>query len=72
MTLEAEPQSFGGTGDLSPDDVDVVRDFVVRNLDPLLSYWNEKMPFDDLLDTLRQTGHADSSSGCREWWETDR
>ena len=55
MTLEAEPQFFGGTGDLSPAEVDAVRDFVVRNLDPLLSYWNEKISFDDLLDTLRQT-----------------
>ena len=52
MTLEAEPQFFGGTGDLPPDDVDAVRDFVVRNLEPLLSYWNEKISFDDLLAKL--------------------
>ena len=52
MTLEAEPQSFGGTGDLSPADVDSVRDFVVRNLESLLSYWNEKISFDDLLTVL--------------------
>ena len=62
MTLEAEPQFLGGTGDLSPADVDAVRDFVVRNLEPLLSYWNEKMPFDDLLAALRQTGHGDEVS----------
>ena len=56
MTLEAEPQFFGGTGDLSLADVDAVRDFVVRNLESLLSYWNEKISFDDLLETLRQNG----------------
>ena len=67
MTLEAEPQFFGGTGDLSPADVDAVRDFVVRNLEPLLSYWNEKISFDDLLATLRQTGRGASlSKSCRE------
>ena len=54
LTLEAEPQFLGGTGDLTSADVDAVRDFVVRNLDPLLSYWNEKISFDDLLVTLRQ------------------
>ena len=54
MTLEAEPQFLGGTGDLSPDTVRAVCDFVVRNLDPLLAYWNEKMSFDDLLATLRR------------------
>ena len=52
MTLEAEPQFFGGTGDLSPTDVDAVRDFVARNLESLLSYWNEKISFDDLLAKL--------------------
>ena len=55
MTLEAEPQFLGGTGDLSSADVDAVREFVVRNLEPLLSYWNEKISFEDLLVTLRQT-----------------
>ena len=64
MTLEAEPQFLGGTGDLALADVDAVRDFVVRNLDPLLSYWNEKISFDDLLATLRQAGHAASLSRC--------
>ena len=55
LTLEAEPKFLGGTGDLSPDDVNSVRAFVVRNLDLLLAYWNEKMSFDDLLATLRRT-----------------
>ncbi|MBR3222519.1 MAG: hypothetical protein IKF72_09855, partial [Kiritimatiellae bacterium] len=59
LTLEAEPQFLGGTGDLSPADVDAVRDFVVRNLEPLLSYWHEKISFDDLLAALRQTGLID-------------
>ena len=59
LTLESEPQFLGGTGDLSSAEVDAVRDFVVRNLDPLLSYWNEKIPFDYLLATLRQTSHND-------------
>ena len=53
LTLEAEPHFLGGTGDLSSTDVDAVRDFVVRNLDPLLSYWNEKISSDDLLATLQ-------------------
>ena len=55
MTLETEPRFLGGTGDLSSDDVRAVRDFVVRNLEPLLAYWNEKMSFDDLLAKLRRT-----------------
>ena len=60
MTLVAEPQFLGGTGDLSSADVDAVCEFVVRNLEPLLSYWNKKISFDDLLTTLRQTRHAAS------------
>ena len=55
MTLGPEPQFLGGTGDLSPDDVHAIRDFVVRNLDPFLAYWNEKMSFDDLLAALRHS-----------------
>ena len=55
LTLEAEPQFLGGTGDLSSNDVHAIRDFVVRNLDPLLAYWNEKMSFDDLLVALRHS-----------------
>ena len=55
VTLEAEPQFLGGTGDLSLEDVQAVRDFVVRNLEPLLAYWNEKMSFDDLIVALRRT-----------------
>ena len=54
MTLEAEPQFLGGTGDLSLEDVQAVRYFVVRNLEPLLAYWNEKLSFDDLLVALRR------------------
>ena len=45
---------FSVVGSLA--DVDAVRDFVVRNLESLLSYWNEKISFDDLLETLRQNG----------------
>ena len=59
LTLEAEPQFLGGTGDLSLEDVQAIRNFVVRNLDALLSYWNGKMSFDDLLATLRQTSLYD-------------
>ena len=59
LTLEAEPQFLGGSGDLSPADVAAVRDFVVRNLEPLLAYWNEKIPFDGLLTTLRETSRHD-------------
>ena len=54
VTLEAEPQFLGGTGDLSLEDVQAVRDFVVRNLEPLLAYWNKKLSFDDLLVALRR------------------
>ena len=53
MTLEAEPRFLGGTGDLAREDVQAVRDFVVRNLEPLLAYWNQKMSFDNLLAALR-------------------
>ena len=53
LTLETEPRFLGGTGDLSCEDVQAIRDFVVRNLEPLLAYWNEKMSFDDLLAALR-------------------
>ena len=53
LTLEAEPQFLGGTGNLSIEDVQAIRDFVVRNIEPLLDYWNEKISFNDLLATLR-------------------
>ena len=46
---------LGGTGDLSLEDVQAVRDFVVRNLEPLREYWNQKLSFDDLLVALRRT-----------------
>ena len=36
-----------------------VRDFAVRNLEPLLAYWNGKMSFEDLLAALRRTGLHD-------------
>ena len=54
------------------DYIEFIDSPAIRNLGPLLSYWNEKITFDDLLATLQQTGDADSSSECREWWETDR
>jgi len=59
LTLETEPRFLGGTGDLSCEDVQAIRDFVVRNLGPLLAYWNEKISFDDLLAGLRRTGFPD-------------
>ena len=55
LTLEAEPQFLGGTGDLSTDDIRAIRDFIVRNLKPLLAYWSEELSFDDLLAELRRT-----------------
>ena len=59
LTLEAEPKFLGGTGDLSPDDIHSVRDFVVRNLDPLLAYWEDKLPFDDLIAELRKSQNTE-------------
>ena len=59
LTLEAEPKFLGGTGDLSPDDIHSVRDFVVRNLDSLLAYWEDKLPFDDLIAELRKSQNTE-------------
>lgn len=52
LTLEAEPRFLGGTGDLSPDEIRALRDFVVRNLGPLLAQWKGEIPFDALLASL--------------------
>ena len=59
LTLDAEPQFIGGTGDLTPGDVQKLRDFVVRNLDPLLAYREEKLSFDDLIVMLRKMAGAE-------------
>ena len=53
LTLEAAPRFNGGTGDLSPDDVQTIRDLVARHLDAFLANWDGKMSSDDLLAALR-------------------
>ena len=54
LTLEAEPRFNGGTGDLTPDDVQTIRDLVARDLDAFLANWDGKMTCEELLDTLRR------------------
>jgi hypothetical protein len=55
VTLEAEPRFLGGTGDLAPEDVQTIRNFIVRNLDPLLAYWNAEMSFNELRAKLQES-----------------
>ena len=58
VTLEAEPRFLGGTGDLAPEAIQAIRDFIVSKLDPLLAYWNDEMTFDALRAKLRSSGVA--------------
>ena len=53
LTLEIEPRFLGGTGDLSLDDVQTIRAFIIRNLDLFLANWNGRLSFDKLLSELR-------------------
>lgn len=53
LTLEAEPRFIGGTGDLSPEDVQTIRALVARNCDAFVANWDGKLSFDKLLATLK-------------------
>ena len=62
LTIEAAPRFNGGTGDLSPDDVQTICDLVARHLDAFLANWDGKMSSDDLLAALRDGTRPDDNN----------
>ena len=53
MTISDSPSAIGDVGsDLSSEDIATLKNFVLRNKDPLLAYWNGELDTSGLVDRL--------------------
>ena len=43
ITVSAEPQVIGNTGDIKPEDVEKAKGFVLANLQSLQSIWSQDL-----------------------------
>lgn len=53
VTIENNPKIIGSVGDISKQDIIKVKDFVIRNKDLLLKYWNSVIDTEDLINSLK-------------------
>ena len=53
MTISDSPRTIGGIGPyLSSEDISYFKDFVLKNKDALLAYWNGELDTSDLVNQL--------------------
>ena len=53
MTISDSPRAIGAIGPyLSSEDITYFKDFVLKNKDALLAYWNEELDTSDLVNQL--------------------
>jgi len=53
ITISDNPEVVGNTGDIKEKDINELKQFIIKNKELLLNYWNLKIDIGDVLSSLK-------------------